>query len=216
MTALSRAARPDLGKLVMVPAAAVMLVADVAALTHGRGDGAATALRWLGAALVCLFYLLVIWCYLRRPPATATSGSATAHLAAVLAPLTPFTFPLLPAAASGAVRQAGADLLLVAGTAWSVWALRALGRNLSVIAQARAVAERGPYRWVRHPLYAGEIVSSLGLAIGCGTLAGFGVWAFLCALQVYRAVREEQLLVRTLPGYRGYRSRTAALLPGIF
>ena len=54
---------------------------------------------------------------------------------------------------------ARADVLLLAGTAWSVWSLRFLGRNVSVLAQARDVVDRGPYRWVRHPLYAGEIVS---------------------------------------------------------
>ena len=107
-------------------------------------------------------------------------------------------------------------MLLLAGTVWAVWSLRFLGRNLSVIAQARGVADRGPYRWVRHPLYAGEIVSSLGLAVAAHSLAAAAVWLGFCGLQAYRAVREEQLLLTTLPGYRAYRRRTAALLPGIF
>jgi protein-S-isoprenylcysteine O-methyltransferase Ste14 len=38
----------------------------------------------------------------------------------------------------------------------------------------------------------------------------------MCALQVYRALREEQVLLLALPAYRSYRSRTAALLPGVF
>jgi protein-S-isoprenylcysteine O-methyltransferase Ste14 len=38
----------------------------------------------------------------------------------------------------------------------------------------------------------------------------------LCLLQGYRAVREEQVLLRALPDYPSYRSRTAALLPGLF
>jgi protein-S-isoprenylcysteine O-methyltransferase Ste14 len=69
---------------------------------------------------------------------------------------------------------------------------------------------------VRHPLYTGEIVSSLGLALMYWSRAGLGVWAGFCLLQVYRAVREEQLLVATLPGYRDYQARTAAVLPGLF
>jgi protein-S-isoprenylcysteine O-methyltransferase Ste14 len=105
---------------------------------------------------------------------------------------------------------------LLAGVTWSVWSLHFLGRNLSVIAQARNVVDRGPYRWVRHPLYAGEIVSSLGLAIAAGSAVAGVLWLTLCALQVYRALREEQVLLRALPGYRVYRARTAALLPGIF
>jgi protein-S-isoprenylcysteine O-methyltransferase Ste14 len=85
-----------------------------------------------------------------------------------------------------------------------------------VLAQAREVVQRGPYRWVRHPLYTGEIVSSLGLAVTVGTAAAAAVWLAICGLQVYRAVREEQVLLLALPAYAGYRSRTAALLPGVF
>jgi protein-S-isoprenylcysteine O-methyltransferase Ste14 len=82
-----------------------------------------------------------------------------------------------------------------------------------VLAQARAVVDRGPYRWVRHPLYAGEIVSCLGLAITAGSAVAAALWLALCALQSYRALREEQVLLRALPGYRAYRARTAALVP---
>ncbi len=64
--------------------------------------------------------------------------------------------------------------------------------------------------------YAGEIVSSLGLAIAANSYAALGLWLALCGLQIYRALREEQVLLRALPAYRAYRSRTAALLPGVF
>jgi protein-S-isoprenylcysteine O-methyltransferase Ste14 len=85
-----------------------------------------------------------------------------------------------------------------------------------VIPQARDVADAGPYRWIRHPLYAREIVSSLGLTIAAHSLTAIAVWPGICALQVYRAVRGEQLLLAVLPGYGAYRGRTAALLPWIF
>ena len=146
----------------------------------------------------------------------ATSRSVTAHVAAVTATLTPFAFPLVAATSSGSGQQLAADTLLLAGTMWSVWTLRFLGRNLSVLAQARDVVDRGPYRWVRHPLYAGEIVSCLGLGIAAGSPGAAALWLTLCALQAYRALREEQVLLRALPGYRRYRARTAALIPGIF
>src|SRR6266700_751003 len=216
MPTVSSGARVDVGRLIMVPAAALMLVADVRALIHGSGGNAAGVLRWLGPVAVCGFYVLIIWCYLRRGPAIATSGSVTAHAAAVVATLTPFVFPLLPAGRPAAGRQLAADVLLVAGTAWSVWTLRFLGRNLSVLAQARDVVDRGPYRWVRHPLYTGEIVSSLGLALTAGSLRAIAAWLVLVVLQAYRAMREEQVLLRALSGYLDYRSRTAALLPGVF
>jgi protein-S-isoprenylcysteine O-methyltransferase Ste14 len=205
----------DLGRLVMVPSAAVLLVLDAIALTRRTG-GPDSVLRLAGAVEVCVFYALVIWCYLRRRPAVATSHSVTGHIAAVAATLLPFTMPLLAGSAPGATQQAAADVLLVAGTAWSLWSLRSLGRNLSVLAQAREVAERGPYRWVRHPLYLGEILSALGLALAADSVLAALFWLAMCGLQGYRAVREEQVLLAALPGYREYRRRTAALLPGVF
>jgi protein-S-isoprenylcysteine O-methyltransferase Ste14 len=213
MAAESIRARPDLGRILMIPAAAVVLLLDLMTLV-GRGGG--SALRWAGTLLAVAFYVLVIWCYLRRGPARATTSSVTARVAAVVATWAPFVIPWLHGAPPGPVWQGVSDVLLLAGTAWAVWSLRSLGRNLSVIAQVRDVADGGPYRWIRHPLYAGEIVSTLGLAIAAHSLAAIAVWLGICALQAYRAVREEQLLLAVLPGYGAYRIRTAALLPGIF
>lgn len=211
----SARARPDLGRLVMIPVAVLMLTLDLVALTRHTGDGAAGALRWLGTAGFCGFYTLIVWCYLRRGTAVATGRSVTGHAAAVAATFIPFLLPLLPAASPGPGRQLAAALLVLAGVAWSVWSLRTLGTSLSVVAQARDIVDRGPYRWVRHPLYAGELVSSLGLAVAAWSAAAAGIWLTLCALQAYRALREEEVLVRALPGYRVYRARTAALVPGI-
>ena len=203
----------------MVPAAALMLLFDLhtqVAATVAAAASAAGLLRGVSAALVCAFYTLIIWSYLRRGPAVATTKSVTASAVAIVATFTPFAFPLLAGAEPGTTRQLAADALLVAGTAWSVWSLRFLGKNLSVIAQARGVADQGPYRLVRHPLYAGELVSAFGLALAAGTVPAAILWVALVGMQAYRALREEQVLLDALPGYREYRARTAALVPGLF
>ena len=186
MTSDSVKIRVDIGRIAMVPAAVIVLLLDLMTLVD-RGGG--SALRWAGTLLAVAFYSLVIWCYLRRGPARATTSSVTARAAAVVATWAPFVIPWLHGAPPGPVWQGLSDVLLLAGTAWAVWSLRSLGRNLSVIAQVRDVADGGPYRWVRHPLYAGEIVSTLGLAIAAHSLAAMAVWLGICALQDYRAVR---------------------------
>ena len=211
MRAIAGKYRVDAGRMVMIPAATGFAAYDIAAIARGPG--------WtnrLTAVPVCAFYALMIWCYLRRAPATATSRSVTAHVAAVAAMLLPFVFPVLRAAPPGAVQRWAGDLLVMAGTAWALWALWALGRSVSVLAQARRLVVRGPYRWVRHPLYTAEIASSLGLAVIVSSAGGVALWLAFCGLQAYRALREEQLLVRVLPGYPAYRARTAALFPWIF
>jgi protein-S-isoprenylcysteine O-methyltransferase Ste14 len=211
-----RRARLDAGRLIMVPTFAAALVADAFRLDRGPGSGADAVLRPAGSVLVLAFYALAIWCYLRRGPAVATSRSLTAHCAAFAATCLPLALPLLRGAPSGPGQQALADVLLICGMGWAVWSLRYLDRSVSVLAQARELVVRGPYRWVRHPLYAGELVSSLGLAIAVNSYPALALWLAMCGLQVYRAVREEQVLLQAFPIYRSYRSRTAALLPGVF
>jgi len=205
------ARRRDYGRLVMIPVAFLLLLFDAIAVTQRAGGNAAP---WPVAILTFAFYGLLIWCYLRRGPAVATSGSITGYAAAVVAIPLPFAIPLFRGAAPTAGPGYVADALILAGGAWGVWSLRSLGRSMSIIAQARQVVDRGPYRWIRHPLYVGEIVSSLGLAITAGTAVAYGGWLAFCGLQAYRAVREEQVLLSALSGYRSYRARTAALLPG--
>src|SRR5204862_583811 len=91
--------RVDIGRIAMVPAAAIVLLLDLMALA-GRGGG--SALRWAGTLLTVAFYVLVIWCYLRRGPARATTRSVTARAAAVVATWIPFALPLLHGAPPGA------------------------------------------------------------------------------------------------------------------
>lgn len=216
MASLSGRDRLDAGRLVMVPVMGLLLAFDVARLAHGGSVGTlGAALRWAGDGLTCAFYALIIWCYLRRGPAVAATRSVTARVAALVATWTPLLIPLVHGAAPGASQLLAADVLLVAGTGWSIGSLRFLGGGFSVIAQARKVVDRGPYRWVRHPLYTGEIVASLGLVAVANSLATVAVWLGFCGLQAYRALREEQVLLETLPTYRAYRSRTAAILPGV-
>ncbi len=217
------APRPDIGRVVMVPAASAMILLDVRALlgarsplgAQGGAAGATAVLGVAGAVLAGAFYAQVAWCYLRRGPATASSSSPAARIIAVAATVAPFAFPLLAGRPPSAARQFAADALLVAGTAWAAWSLHCLGRNLSVVAQARAIADRGPYQWVRHPLYTGELACSLGLALAAGTAPAWALWLALAAMQAARAREEERVLLAALPGYRGYRARTAAFLPGL-
>src|ERR1022692_3743500 len=98
MTSMAGRIWLDSGRLIMVPSSAVFLLFDGSALVRGGGSGGGGgALQWLTTALVCAFYALIIWGYLRRGPAMATGRSVTAHAAAVVAMLTPFAFPLLRA-----------------------------------------------------------------------------------------------------------------------
>ena len=109
-------------------------------------------------------------------------------------------------------------ILVVGGTLFRQWAIRALGeyftRSVRVSPDQRVV-EDGPYRWVRHPSYTGGMLAAIGVGLALGnavslaclllaSLAGFG----------YRIHVEEKALVETLgEPYRVYRARTKRLIP---
>ncbi len=66
-------------------------------------------------------------------------------------------------------------VLLAAGLVLRVWSIRVLARFFTVDVKVHAdheLIERGPYRWVRHPSYAGALLAFLGLGGGAGQCAG--------------------------------------------
>lgn len=210
----------DWGRIVMVPISVVGGAVSVgklfAILMYEAASTTTLVVGVATSALTAAFYALIVWAYLRRGPARSTTGSWTARVAAPVATFLPFTLPFLSGGSAPHVAILLGDVLLVAGLAWSVWSVRCLDRNLSLVAQAREVVQTGPYAWVRHPLYLGELVAMLGLALTLGGMLPLFAWALLVALQAYRAVHEEALLVRVLPAYGAYQQRTARIVPGVF
>lgn len=205
------ARRTDIGRLLMVPVMLMLLWVNAARLVSADAD----VIAMLGSCLAVAFYALVLWAYAHRSPARATSRHWPSHVAAVVATWLVFVFPLLPHGHHGQVVAATSDAFLLSGLAWSLWSLRTLGRSFSVLAQARAVVTSGPYRFVRHPLYFGEIVGAVGLALSVLSLWSVTAWGLLVGLQLYRSVHEERVLAATLPEYETYRSTTKRLLPGL-
>ena len=58
----------------------------------------------------------------------------------------------------------------------SIWSRRALGMEWSrdvELKQGHKLVERGPYAFVRHPIYTGHLLMGLGTAIGSGRLVAF-------------------------------------------
>jgi protein-S-isoprenylcysteine O-methyltransferase Ste14 len=92
-----------------------------------------------------------------------------------------------------------------------------LGWNWSDIEKAyvkqdHALVSHGLYNYIRHPIYAGDLLLLLGLEL---TLNSWCVLGTL-ALAVYirrQAIREEGQLRNALPGYDQYCRRTSRFLP---
>jgi protein-S-isoprenylcysteine O-methyltransferase Ste14 len=99
------------------------------------------------------------------------------------------------------------------GAAFSIWAISHLKRSFGLRTAVRELVTSGPYRRIRHPLYVGEIVHILGLAILSGTPVGLYLFVLAVTMQVVRAKIEERKFLRTLPQYADYRAQTGFLWP---
>ena len=125
---------------------------------------------------------------------------------------------------SGAFAFARRDLffagvmLMAAGLVLRWWAVRVLGRLFTTdvaIHAGQTVIEHGPYRWIRHPAYAGLLLtlSGIGLALGnwLGLLVLLGVVSAALAIRI--RIEEAALLDALGEPYRAYMRRTRRLLP---
>ena len=112
-------------------------------------------------------------------------------------------------------------VLIAFGYAVAAWAL-AENRFFAAVVRIQAdrghvVCDTGPYRFVRHPGYAGSILPLFGIVLALGS-----VWTLIPALlasiiTVIRTALEDQTLQDELPGYRDYAQRVRyRLMCGIY
>jgi len=111
--------------------------------------------------------------------------------------------------------------LLVVGYVWSSYALI---ENSFFSGMVRLQTERGqqvissgPYRWMRHPGYAGALLAYWATPILLGALWAYLPTICLTVVLVIRTSLEDQTLQSELEGYREYAQRVRyRLLPGVW
>jgi len=121
-----------------------------------------------------------------------------------------------PVAAAPVLPEAICLLVIVGGIFTQIAAKFALGRSFGIIAANRGVKITGPYRIVRHPMYAGYTVTHIGLLLAMPSLLNAALYTLAFAFQVIRTLREEAVLMQA-QDYRDFAARVHyRLLPGVF
>ena len=99
--------------------------------------------------------------------------------------------------------QAGGFILQGVGVVIMMVALASLGRSFGIVAANRGIKRSGLYRWVRHPLYAGELIFFTGFLLTTFSPYNLVLWfGVLCGL-VIRSWAEEDHLCQD-PEYQAY------------
>lgn len=111
-------------------------------------------------------------------------------------------------------------LLAISGMLLGVWAIVAMQpANVSVLPDVRPTTRlvlRGPYRYIRHPMYAALLLFTAALLLNAFSLWRLLLWCTLLIVLIRKLSYEEQQLLARFPDYDSYRQRSARLLPFVY
>jgi len=164
---------------------------------------------WQSPSILTWLYafhnLLLAWFYMRREP--ARRYDRVGLWLGLIAALLPTTVH----------RGASPWYLLLPGLAGYgliLWSLTALGRRFGVAPADRGLTSRGPYQFVRHPMYLGELIFRTAIIINSNDPAqDLVLFVILTMIQCWRLLREE----RWISGYGCYaRVVQWRLFPGVW
>jgi protein-S-isoprenylcysteine O-methyltransferase Ste14 len=116
------------------------------------------------------------------------------------------------ASAAGVVLMSAGFFLMLAG-------ILKIGANITPLphpVENAVLLTGGPYRIVRHPMYAGAVFMAFGWAAASRGWLTFGYAAILFAFFDLKTRREERWLCEKFPGYAAYRKRVCKLIPFVY
>jgi len=104
-------------------------------------------------------------------------------------------------------------VLAFGGVLFSLWGLASLGRSFGIAPADRGLVTGGAYRLVRHPMYAGELLSFVAITLSNPIPWNGILLTAIILIFILRIGWEE----RILKGYAAYCRRVRwRLLPGIW
>ena len=110
-------------------------------------------------------------------------------------------------------------LYLGAGALFAFGGVMGLGRNLTAVPHPiddGHMVQTGLYALVRHPIYAGLIFGTFGMAILFVSLPGIGMAVLILVFFDQKSRREEAWLTEKYVDYAEYRLRVRKLIPFIY
>ncbi len=126
---------------------------------------------------------------------------------------------LFPISVQPSILKLVGTTLYFVGLAVAVVARLQLGKNWANIEDGQVLSGQllitnGIYRYIRHPIYTGDLLLLVGLELALNSWLVLGV-IILFAVVIKQALAEENLLTQAIPAYRTYCRRTKRFIPFI-
>ncbi|MEI8717228.1 methyltransferase family protein [Mesorhizobium sp. ISC11] len=195
--------------------AAIKVGALILALRHIVWTTASSIDFAADVASLGFLALMAVSTVTRLPPMKTAQGIEP-RIAALLGCFATVTLIVVPRVEILPQLKLFADLIILGGFTLCIWCLWWLGRSFSIVAQARRLVTAGPYRFVRHPLYACEAIVLIGILLRNPTWGTVAICAIALTFQYRRLVNEEKVLQAAFPEYAAYKLVTPMLFPALF
>jgi protein-S-isoprenylcysteine O-methyltransferase Ste14 len=221
-------------------AAAAAVVTDAAIEPESSGPSWASFRNSLGNVLLALLFFVVliptqsplyrstiateIWFWgavmmgvlsLLRVPPRSTMVNPRSILATGAMMVAPALLRPTPPASTGWLAYAAIAIEIV-GISYTQVARLYLGRRFGLLPANRGIVSTGPFRWVRHPVYSGWVILTIGYLLAYPNLRNLAMFLLSLPFLIWRMALEEEHLVED-PEYREYLAQTRwRLIPGIY
>jgi protein-S-isoprenylcysteine O-methyltransferase Ste14 len=109
--------------------------------------------------------------------------------------------------------------IFLCGVLYRLWAIRTLGQFYSH--RVRKVAQHpivnsGPYRFIRHPAYAGMIIANAGLTLYFFNWVTLAVFLIVLVPSIVLRIFVEERMLFEIEGYSNYAKKHKRLIPAIW
>jgi protein-S-isoprenylcysteine O-methyltransferase Ste14 len=157
----------------------------------------------VGALLVVLSESLPFFFVLLRARTRTLSLRPSDWVIGIAASVAPLLVQPAAGSSGGSLHESIAYGVMTAGLFVQVSAKVVLGRRFGLVPANRGVRMLGPYRFVRHPMYAGYTITHLGFLLAAPSLLNASIYAAALTMQLLRIAREEAVLIQD-PVYKAY------------
>lgn len=129
---------------------------------------------------------------------------------------------LIAIALTGSILAHNPALLVmeVAAVLLGLWAILTVRiGNVNVLPDPRQEAvlvQSGPYRWIRHPMYAALLLGALALVLDSPSTLRWILWIVLLIDLLIKLHYEERMLQEHFGGYEAYMAISKRLIPYLY
>jgi protein-S-isoprenylcysteine O-methyltransferase Ste14 len=162
-----------------------------------------------------IFFSIAVFFAIRKPVVEEASGFGET-VVPLAGGVWPFLLLFTPRGSFGLANQDVILLVMCLGTGFSLLSYLFLNTSFTIMVEARELKDSGPYRYVRHPVYTGQIITALAVLSWRFSWLNLLICLVFIYIQNYRASLEEKKLSSVFPEYEKYAEDKARFFPCIW